>query len=363
MLLLAGAHLAPVGGLAQEGGDHLQVVASFSILADVARNVAGDAADVTALMPLNADPHSFVPAPRDLVALAEADVVLTVGASFEEGMAVSVANAGEDVNVVVASACVAILPFGDAAAHGDDAAHEEAAHEDDAAHADDSEIAALCATHKAELAALVGEAADAPQDAAPLGRLYTLDCGEAHEAGGCDPHVWTDPDNVMLWTMMVRDTLSALDPDHAAAYADNATAYLEALNALVNEEIAPAVSTIPEASRKLVTNHAALGYFAHRFGFEVVGLVIPGASTLAEPSAAEVAGLIDAIRAEGVPAVFAETTANPDLAWRIAEETGVPFYTLYTGSLGEPDGPAGTYLDYMRHNVRTFVAALGGTVQ
>ena len=360
------------GAMAQEGEGRLRVVASFSILADVVRNVAGDAADVTSLIPIGAGPHGYIPTPQDLVALAEADVVFIVGANFEEGLLGAIASAGEGINVVVASSCVAILPYGDIAHDGHDDDEDEDHPNHAEARASDSASAALCAAHHDEMAALRAEEEDEGR-VAPLGMLYTLDCGgpdahyadegeHAHEAGSCDPHVWTDPHNVMLWAMMARDTLSALDPANAATYAENAAAYIVALDELARGFIRPAIDSIPEANRKLVTNHVAYSYLANAYGLEMVGTVIPGASTLAEPSAAEVAALIDALRAQGVPAVFAEVTANPQLAEQIAAEADVSFYTLFTGTLSDADGPASSYIDYMRHEVRVIVEALGGTI-
>ncbi len=347
----------------QAQGERLQVVGSFSILADVIANVAGDAADVTSLMPLNADPHGFSPTPRDVVTLAEADVVFTVGANFEEGLAEIIANAAAEMNIVVASSCVPILPFGMM-----DQAHDET-DADQHADAEDHELAELCASHHDAVAALPGqsEAGQAGVDEGTLGLLYTLDCGGAthpageHAQGACDPHVWTDPANVMLWTLMIRDTLSDLDPANAAIYAANAETYLAALETLI-AQVAPMINSIPVENRQLVTNHLAYSYYAHRFGLELVGVVTPGASTLAQPSASQITALIDAIRAADVPAVFADSTANPGLAQQVAEETGTPFYRLYTGSLTAADGPAPTYLDYILVDTQIIVEALGGSL-
>ncbi len=342
-MLLIGMTLSACGP-AQEGTDRLQIVASFSILADVVRNVAGDAADVTTLVPLGAGPHGFTPAPQDLVTLSRADVVFIVGANFEETLLESIENADAAMNLTVVSECVEIQPFGDAHAAPD------------GAHAAEEIDNALCASHHAALA----DRRAAPSAHPPtLGMLYTLDCG-AHEV--CDPHVWTDPHNVMLWTLLIRDTLSTLDPAHAALYAANTDAYLDALDALI-DTVAPRIATIPAENRKLVTNHLAYSYYAHRFGLAMVGAVIPAASTLAEPSAAQIAALIDAINAEDVPAVFADSTANPTLAQQVADATGVTFYTLYTGSLTDADGPAPTYIDYILYDTQIIVEALGGGVE
>ena len=360
-------------------GDPLRVMASSSILADVAGRVAGDAAEVTSLIPLDADPHSYTPAPQDLVALVQADVVFVVGAGLEENLSVALEDLAADMTLVTASSCINILPFGaEAEDHADEHDHAEEQHTE--AHADDSPIAVLCAGHHAELETLMGHSEAMAMDhahdhEAGLGMLYELACGahddhageehageDHHAEGSCDPHVWTDPHNVMLWALLIRDTLSELDPANAATYAANTAAYLEELHSLIEDEVEPLLATIPAQNRRLVTNHLAFSYYAQAFDLDMLGTVIPGASTLAEPSAAEVAALITAIREAGVPAVFAETTANPTLAEQVAAETGVAFYTLYTGSLSEPEGPAGTYLDYTRYNTRAITEALGGTL-
>lgn len=360
--------------------DGLTIITSNTILADVTSNVAGDVATVTALMPLYADPHSFTPTPQDLVTLIEADMVLVIGAGLEENLDVALEDLGPDIAPVTVSQCVPILPF-EMTAHDE---HDEDEHDEHDEHdAEHSDIAELCADHHTELETMMDhhedDHADHAEDehghGASMGMLYTLACaghddgedmhedeGEhAHEEGSCDPHVWTDPHNVMLWTLMIRDTLSAADPANADVYAANAAAYLDALQSLVEDEVEPQLATIPAENRKLVTNHLAFGYYAAAFDLEMLGAIIPSGSTLAEPSAAEIAALINAIREEGIPAVFAETTANPTLAEQVAAETGISFYALYTGSLSEPDGPAGTYLDYIRHNTEVITTALGGT--
>lgn len=367
LCLLAGVLIVTATGIAPAAAqDRLQVVASFSILADVVAHVAGDAADVHPLAPIGADPHSFTPTPRDLVTLADADVIFLVGAGFEETLRETIASAARTTPVIVSS-CVDILPFGATHDHGATDTGTAQASPPAPAGADPS-LASLCAAHHAALAALHGT--DAPPDPAAsesLGMLYTLACtpdasaDHTDEAGTCDPHVWMDPHNGMYWVMLIRDTLTALDPAHAADYTANASAYLASLQALADDELSPLLDSVPVANRKLVTNHDAFGYFAHAYGFEVVGAVIPGGSTLAEPSAAEVAALIDLIRTSGVPAVFTETTVNSTLAEQVAAETGAQFYALYSGTLSAPDGPAATYEDYLRYNARTIATALDGS--
>jgi ABC-type Zn uptake system ZnuABC Zn-binding protein ZnuA len=367
LILAAALLIAVMPGTAAQESDPIRVVASFSILADVAANVAGDVAEVTSLVPLGAGPHGFNPSPQDMVKLSEADVVFVVGANFEEVLMETIANADQDMNIVIASNCVYIQPFG-----SDHEEHESG--EDD--HKED-EHHETCEAHHAEIADF---APPMPEDVHTLGMLHAVDCGghhhdeedhddedddggdHAHEVGSCDPHVWTDPYNAMLWALTIRDTLSALDPDNADVYAANAKAYIAEISDIF-EDVEAMIATIPEDNRKLVTNHLAYGYYANRFGLEMAGTIIPAASTMAEPSARQIAELIDKIGAAGVPAVFADSTANPDLAQQVADETGVSFHRLYTGSLTGEDGPAPTYIDYILVDTEIIVSALGGTVK
>lgn len=158
---------------------------------------------------------------------------------------------------------------------------------------------------------------------------------------------------------MIRDTLSELDPANAETYAANAAAYLGEL-APLTEELFAAVEGIPEENRVLITNHDAFGYLTNPAGFETVRAIIPGGSTAAEPSAQEIVELSEVVEDEGVPVVFSENTVSNDLAARIADATGAQLLQLYTGSLGEADGPAATYLDYLRYNYTTIATALSG---
>ncbi|MFN8452893.1 MAG: zinc ABC transporter substrate-binding protein, partial [Anaerolineae bacterium] len=163
--------------------------------------------------------------------------------------------------------------------------------------------------------------------------------------------------NVEMWALTIRDTLSALDPANADTYAANAAAYIEQVEAM-RQSVAEQIDSLPEARRVLVTDHDALGYFAATYHLQIVGLVVPSVSTLAEPSAQEVAALIDTIRAQHVPAVFASATVSPALSQQVADESGAKFYTLYAESLSASDGDVPTYLDLMRYNVQTVVDAL-----
>jgi ABC-type Zn uptake system ZnuABC Zn-binding protein ZnuA len=178
-----------------------------------------------------------------------------------------------------------------------------------------------------------------------------------HAEDSVDPHTWFDPYNVIAWTRNIEQALSALDPAHAAAYKTNAQAYESRLREL-DKWIGDQIAQVDESNRKLVTDHMTFSYFAQRYGFEQVGAVFPGLSTLDEPSAKERAELEDTIRQLGVRALFVSTTVNPEVAEQIAQDTGVRLVRLYTGSLSEPGGPADSYLSLMRYNVSAIVTAL-----
>ena len=181
---------------------------------------------------------------------------------------------------------------------------------------------------------------------------------DGHDHGELDPHFWFDPLRVKQAVNRVAERLSAADPEGQDFYRHNAAAYnvqMDGLHSWIGEQ----VGTLAEDRRVLVTSHDSFQYFAQRYGFEVAGAIIPGVTTEAEPSAQDLAELIETIEHEGVPAVFTETIISDRLAQRIAEEAGAKLVAgLYTGSLSEPDGDAGTYLDMMRHNTTIIVEAL-----
>ena len=442
LMLLNGASFA--------NGGQLHVVAIHGILADVARNVAGDHAEVITLVPVGADQHGFVPTPSDLTTVAEADLVLINGAGWEETLLEAVESAGEGGNIVNASACAPIRPFDSGMGHDDhDDDHADDDHDDEHAddHADDDEHAddhaddddhddehaddhadddhddehtdehadddhddehtdehadddhddehaddhddehddddhahdedemtsdIDCDSHDAEYAAIVGAANDSRAHIETMGRGKDIEClgghghdddhghGHGHGEGSCDPHLWMDPYNVIYWALMIRDSLSALDHDNEDVYGANAAAYAADLAALESDFIRPALADLPEEKRVLVTGHESLGYFATTYNFEIVSAVVPSLSTVAEPSAQDMAAVVDVVRAEGVPAIFSDIHLSDVLVRAIADETGADVVGLHTDSLGDADGPAGTYLDYMRYNVSVIAEALKG---
>jgi ABC-type Zn uptake system ZnuABC Zn-binding protein ZnuA len=173
-----------------------------------------------------------------------------------------------------------------------------------------------------------------------------------------DPHFWLDPNNVITYVENIRVGLSKADPAGSAIYAANAKRYTGELQAL-DSWILSQVQNVSPAHRLLVTNHETFGYFAGRYGFTIVGAIVPSISSGAAPSAQELAALIDQIRSTHAPAIFLETGSNPQLADQIASETGVKVVAdLYTHSLSAANGPAGTYIDMMKYDVTAIVDAL-----
>jgi ABC-type Zn uptake system ZnuABC Zn-binding protein ZnuA len=279
------------------GGSPLNVLATETFLADIAQNVAGDRLKVASLLPAGIDPHSFEPAPQDVAKVAASQVLIVNGAGLESFLSKLLDNAGGQRQVIVASAGLASRAPGP------------------------------------------GEVSDAD-----------------HPGG--DPHFWLDPIMVVKYVENIRAGLSQADPAGADSYARNAEAYSAQLKAL-DTWIAAQVQSIPAERRLLVTNHESLGYYADRYGFKVVGAVVPSFSSDASPSAQQLAQLVNAIKATSAPAVFLETGSNPQLAQQVAQETGIKVVAdLYTHSLSPPGGPAPSYLEMMRYNTRAIVDAL-----
>jgi len=173
-----------------------------------------------------------------------------------------------------------------------------------------------------------------------------------------DPHFWLDPIQVNTYVENIRVGLTEIDPAGAEVYAQNAREYTIALQNL-DKHIQTMVTQLPPEKRLLVTNHENLGYFADRYGFKVVGAIIPSVSSGSSPTAQQLAQLVQAMRSLQVNAIFLEVGANAQLADQIASETGIRVVSeLYSHSLSDLDGPAPTYLQMMEYNTRVIVDAL-----
>ncbi len=277
-------------------GKKLDVVADTDILGNIVQQVGGNHIDLHVLIPVGSDPHSYQPAPQDLVQVSNASVVFLNGAGLEQGFLDRlVQNAGK-ATVVDVSKGIQLL------------------------------------------------------------QITASQAAASGEVEGTDPHVWMDPNNVKIWVQNIQDTLSQQDPPNASAYAANASAYLKQLQEL-DGWIKQQVVQVPVPNRKLVTDHLVLGYFAKQYDFEQVGAIFPGYSSMSEPSAQDVAKLEDTMRSLGVQAVFVGNTVNPQVSQQVAQDTRVKLVFIYTGSLTK-SAPAGSYIDYMHYNVNAIVNAL-----
>jgi len=287
---------------ATPGEDHLQVVATTSIWGDVLSQVVGDAASVEVLVPRGADAHDYQPTSQQIAALLEADLVIANGLGLEQGLADVLESAVFDGAEMfeVGPELDPLLLSGHG--HGD---------------------------------------------------------ADEHDPGDLDPHVWFDLRRVDTAAQLIAQRLAAIDDsvDWAARAADYSEDLLQ-----TEEDIVRVLESVPADARKLVTNHEALGYFADRYGFEVIAVVIPGGSTLGDPSSAELASLVEEIEDEGIRTIFAETTKATRLAEAVAAEVGdeVTVVELYTESLGEPGSGADTLIGMLSTNARRIAEALAG---
>ena len=361
------------GSLAQTAP--VQVVATTTLIADVAHNVGGDLAEVVALIPPDSDTHAFQPTPQDAVVIAQAEVMLVNGGNLEEGLLDLVATAAT-VPITTVSDGVALRSFGEHADdaegcavdehdHDDDHDADEADHDHDDDHDADGDDHDHDDDHDADEADHDhDDDHDAEADDHDHDDDHDADGDDhdhEHDHGGCDPHVWGDPGNVAVWAENIAEALAAVDPTNADLYRANAAAYQDELAAL-DADLEALFAPLPDSRRVLVTNHDFLSYFAARYDFAVIGTILPATSTLAEPAPQDVATLIELIKEYGVPAIFAEVSDTDALATTIAAETGdVQVVSLYSGSLSAADGPAGTYLDYMRTNAQAIADALAET--
>lgn len=295
-----------------KAGGVLQVVATHSILGDLVKNVGGDKIALLVLVGAGGDAHTFEPTPQDMEQIAKAGLLFENGLEFEGWLDAAFTASDSKAQRVAVSAGIEPL----------------AADEEGEAHAADE-----ADDHSAE--------------------------DEDHD-GEADPHIWQSVSNWILAAKNVRDALIKADAANATTYEANAAAYTAELEKL-DADIFAQANALSSAQRILFTSHDALGYFAARYGFEVAGSGLASLSTeAADPSAAQVAELVQAIKAAGVPAVFTENTHNSQLMDQIALEAGVSLAPeLYTDALGEPGSAGETYLKMMRNNISVIAGALG----
>jgi zinc/manganese transport system substrate-binding protein len=315
--------LSPLGAIAAEP---LKVVASFSILGDMVQEIGKEHVAVTTLVGPDGDAHVYEPTPADAASIAAADLLVVNGLDFETWLPRLVAASGFNGAEVVASTSITPRAFED---HDEDD-HDKAADGHDEDH-DHDEVATDDHDHE--------------------------DAGHDHHHGSNDPHAWQSLENGVIYARNIATALAKADPDNAAAYEANAAAYIASLEAL-DAEVKAAFAAIPADHRKVVTSHDAFGYFGAAYGVEFISPT--GVSTEAEASAADVARIIDQIKAEHITAVFVENITNTKLVDQIASETGATVGgELFSDALSGPDGPAPTYVKMFEWNAGQLTKALG----
>lgn len=293
------AVLALLGALLTACADRVgggEIVVTTNILGDVVRNVVGDAATVRVLMQPNADPHSFGVSAQDAAAMGSAGLIVHNGLGLEENVIRNVESAQAQG--------VPVLAAGD--------------------HVDPIEYRG-------------GDSAGTP-----------------------DPHFWTDPQRMITAVDAIEQAITReVDGIDTAAVTRNADTYREQLRDL-DRSMGDGFGALAPERRKLVTNHHVLGYLAQRFGFAVIGAVVPSGTTLAAPSPSDLQSLVGAIESAGVPAIFVDSSQPEKLARVLAEDAGVEvrIVPLYSESLSPPGTPGATYLDMMRANTDAIVNGL-----
>lgn len=280
----------------ESSSEKVTILATTNIVGDVVQNISGDQYDVRVLLPPGVDPHGYIPTPKDMTLISDGDVIFVNGAGLEEFIDPLIESAGAAEKVIDVSEGISLIESADE--HVEESDHH-----------------------------------------------------------GADPHTWTDPNNVVIWVKNIEQALVGLYPGDQEVFSANTENYIEQLEEM-DRWIRDKVQQVDESDRMLVTDHETFAYFAQAYGFTQIGTLIPGYSTMSELSAQELVQIQDSIKKHAVKAIFVGNTVNPNLAESVSKDTGTQLVFLYTGSLSEEDGDAGSYLDYMRYNVNAIVNAL-----
>lgn len=285
--------------------DRVAVVATTTQLGAAAAAIGGEEIDLTVLLQPGAEAHDFELTPAGAAAIEDADLILRSGAGLDGWL--------DD----------ALETIGDGAALRD-----------------------------------MSEGVSLRQ----VDPDHTEEDGEDDHGSEADPHYWLSGPNAIQMVANVRDALVSAVPAHEAAFEDRAAALIERLET-VDAEIRALIAEVPQDRRGIVTNHDAFGYFIDEYGLRFVGSIFPSLDVEAEPSAGQLADLIDTLRAENVVAIFSESAVNPELARAVAEEAGavVVEEPLYTDSLGAEGSGAETLDGMLRHNAQVVHDALIGS--
>lgn len=306
----AAALLSLVFGNTLVAAAPLKVVSSFSILADMVGQVGGDKVESLVIVGPEGDAHSFEPRPSDSKTLQDADLLIINGAQFEEWLPRLVASAGYKGKVIEAIEGVPLRAYEE----------EEEHHQESEPHSEDGH-------HHHE-----------------------------HHHGEYDPHAWQSLDYAQRYVANIQQALAEADPANTAYYEQRAAVYEAQLKTL-QANMQEAFGQLPATHRTVVTSHDAFAYLGQDYDIEFLPLL--GASNQAEPSAKELAGLIEFMRDNQVKAVFVENTSSPKLLEQIARETGAKVgEVLYSDALAKAPHPAATYLGLMQWNTEALLKAL-----
>ncbi|WP_412059002.1 metal ABC transporter solute-binding protein, Zn/Mn family [Bartonella sp. DGB2] len=307
LIALSAFFLFPFSALSAQTQEPIKSVATFSILADIVKNVGGDKVNVISLVGPNMDAHIYEPTPADAQNIKQAQIIFTNGLGMEGFINRLISASGTKALVVVAS-------------KGVEALQRSQGHDHNKEHNNDSE-------HK-------------------------------HHHGKYDPHTWQSISNVKIYVKNIAAGLCQINANDCPTFKSNAKAYTEKLDNL-NEKIKSEFASIPKNKRIIITNHHAFSYFAHEYGFTF--LSPEGISTETEASAASVAKIIKQIKKQKAAALFVENISDPRLIEQISKEAGVKIgNTLYSDALSAQNGPASTYLDMMQYNAKQIVSAIEG---
>ncbi|NOX61799.1 MAG: zinc ABC transporter substrate-binding protein [Chloroflexi bacterium] len=282
------------------GDSRLRVVSTVSPITNIVYNIGGDRIILSGIVPEGVNSHTFEPAPSDAIKLSQADLVFLNGLNLElPSLRLAKANLKEGAEIVQ-----------------------------------------------------LGELTITPDE-------YIYDFSFPKEAGNPNPHLWTNPIYALKYAEIVRDKLIERDPANADYYRANYEAFAKRI-ADLDEAIKATTASIPESQRKLLTYHDSFAYFAPRYGYEVIGAIQP--ADFSEPSAQEVAALIDQLRAEQVPAIFGSEVFPSPVLDQIGREAGVSYVdTLRDDDLpGEPGDPNHSYIGLMVYDLKIMAGALGG---
>jgi len=295
VLALSIVLIACTGGSAEAGcpeidGREINVVATTPMIGEFVSQVGGNNINLTVLMPAEADPHTYDPAPQDAGAIADADLVFYTGLKYEPAALIKLLENSACSAEVLAEVGESVFPIEFKEGGHDD--HDEEGHDDhdEEGHDDHDE--------------------EGHDDHA------------GHDHGAYDPHFWFDPNRVAYAAEYIESKLVEFDPSNASEYEATGKAYVTELKGLVSQ-VSELISTVPSQNRKLITTHESLGYLEAKFGLEVLSTIIPSVDSANEISPSQLVGVIDIIEDNNIKVIFIEAEAPSVYAETIVAETGI----------------------------------------